>query len=130
MASEDLLDLDDKRRLELGLSLREKMIQDLTKNGALPENPKDRYFLIKIMETMDVTILGKAKLKSDDNGQRLQESIAKSLSEILTKTTATVPNSQRETPVMSNDYVVADAVPGETDQGSQSLSYETFVKPT
>jgi hypothetical protein len=79
---------------------------------------------------MDVTILGKAKLKSDDNGQRLQESIAKSLSEILTKTTARVPDSQRETPVISNDHVVSDIVPGETDQGSQSLSYETFVKPT
>lgn len=129
MASEDLMDLDDKRRLELGLSLREQMIRDLTKEGALPSNPKDRYFLIKIMETMDVTILSKAKLKSDDNGQRLQESIAKSLSEIITKTTASVPNSQRETPTVSSDYKVTDMVPGETDQNGSELSYETFVKP-
>jgi hypothetical protein len=130
MASEDLLDIDDKRRLELGLSLRETMIRNLTKEGALPSNPKDRYFLLKVMETMDTTILSKAKLKSDDNGQRLQESIAKSLSEILTKTSIAVPNSQRETPFVSHDYKVNDMVPGETDQGTSTLNYETFTKPT
>lgn len=129
MASEDPLSEDDKRRLELGLSLREKMILTLTEKGAIPENPKDRYFLLKVMETMDTTILTKAKIKSDDAGQRVQESIAKSLSEILIKTSTTVPNSQREAPVVDNEYKVTDLVPGETDAKSSDLSYETFTRP-
>jgi len=129
MASEDVLDPDDKRRLELGLSLREDMIRELTKKGAMPENPKDRYFLLKIMETMDATILGKAKIKTDDNGQKTQEAVAKSLSEILIRTTARLPDSQREAPVIDQKHQVTDKVLGETDQDSSNLDYETFTKP-
>jgi hypothetical protein len=129
MATEDALDIDDKRRLELGLSLREDMIRELTKKGSLPENPKDRYFLLKIMETMDTTILGKAKIKTDDNGQKTQEAVAKSLSEILIRTTARLPDSQRETPVVSSDHQVTNKVLGETDQGSSTLDYESFTRP-
>jgi hypothetical protein len=128
MASEDLLDIDDKRRLELGLSLREQMIRELTAKGALPENPKDRYFLIKIMETMDLTILSKAKVKSDDSGQRAQESIAKSISELLTRSHAVVPGSQRHAPEIPADIKVSNPVFGETDQGVAALSYNTFNK--
>jgi hypothetical protein len=128
MASEDLLDIDDKRRLELGLSLREQMIRELTAKGAIPENPKDRYFLLKVMETMDVTILSKAKVKSDDSGQRAQESIAKSISELLTRSPALLPGSQRHAPEISTDIKVDNLVPGETDQGVAVLSYSTFLK--
>jgi DNA primase catalytic subunit len=119
--AEDIFELEDKRRLELGLKVRENIIIELTKNNNLPTDTSSREFLLRAIEGMDETILKKVKIKSEDKLQEAQNQVANNIAELLKK----VSNSKQQkativNPYLDDDIVVTDPVEGETYIGVDS----------
>ncbi len=124
--AEDIFDLEDKRRLELGLVIRERIAVELTKDGKLPADTSSREFLLRAIEGMDGVILKKAKIKTEDKLQEAQGQISNNIAELLrrvsnVKADATVLDK----PFLDNDIQVDNTVPGETIIGVNSEIVKT-----
>ena len=124
----DLMDLDDKRRLELTLSTRENIIKKMMPNGGLPGNAEDRDFLMKAMDGLDRTILAKTRLKVDDQAAKSQADISALVGNVLAridvnKMAVPIPGTRQS---LAMDIKV-ETVPGETDLGTHPFDTEVFM---
>ena len=127
--AEDMFDLDDRRRLELGLNIRERIAVELTKDGKLPMDTSSREFLLRAIEGMDGVILKKAKIKTEDKLQEAQAHAANNIAELLRRVSAKSANSEAlEKPFLDNSVTVDDVVVGETHIGvySETVKAEFF----
>lgn len=119
--ADDLFDLEDRRRIELGLSVRERIVTELTKNNQLPTTTSDKEFLLRAIEGMDDTIMKKAKIKSEDKLQEAQNQVANNVAELLKR--VQVNRSITGTPTntsLDKSIVVENPVEGETHIGVNS----------
>lgn len=128
MAEPDILDLEDKARLEFTLNTRKALIDKLIgKTCEVPENSADKALLVSALDGIDRTVLAKTKIKSDERSAKGQQQTAQMISELLLRVHHTTSGPRVE-PLAENDYKLDDLVAGETDIGEQALNYETFSK--
>lgn len=119
--SEDIFDLEDRRRIELGLSVRERIITELTKDNQLPTSTSDKEFLLRAIEGMDDTIMKRIKIKSEDKLQEAQNQMANNVAELLKRVQVNKSGEPTtKTPILSVDIKVEDVVEGETHIGVNS----------
>lgn len=119
--SEDIFDLEDRRRIELGLSVRERIITELTKGNQLPTSTSDKEFLLRAIEGMDDTIMKRIKIKSEDKLQEAQNQMANNVAELLKRVQVNKSGEPTtKTPVLGADIKVEDVVEGETHIGVNS----------
>lgn len=124
--SEDLLNEQDKLRLEKTQSVRERFIDMLVKEG-VPEDKEDKIFLAKLLDGSDKAILNKSKIISEDNTNKSGQESAILIAEILSKHIVEAPAARTDVPEMSSDIQVDDLVTGELDQGVSDLNYDKFM---
>lgn len=129
MALNDIMDLEDQRRLNLTLTIRERIITGLTSSGEMPKGIEDRDFLMKALDGMDRTVLSKTKLKSDDKVANDQQANAKLIAEMLKKAVVknSIPNKDRNLK-LDDTIQVSDPIPGETAIGVFPGDYDEFMK--
>lgn len=127
--STDLLDLDDKRRLELTLQTREKIIQTLVAKGPVPGDRDDRDLLMKAMDSMDRTVLTKAKIKSDDSAAQSQAASSKLVAQLLLQRSQAQQGKRTEPVVLDNAYDINDVVDGEMLIGVQAIKSNEITRP-
>lgn len=126
--SNDLMDLEDKRRLELTLATREKIITSVMKDG-IPGDTSSRDFLIQALDGLDRTLLAKTKIKSDNENNKSQQETTKIIAEALRRSSGkSMIDITPINPVLDNSIVVDDLVPGEKDIGAPLLSYDDIMK--
>lgn len=126
--SEAILTLEDQARLNLTHRIRENIITSLTENG-LPEDDKDRKFLLAAMDGLDHSILTKAKVKAQDKSNNNQAKATSLVAELLYRISANNTGTPVDRTIeLTTEYQVTDPVPGETDQGVQHLTYDEFFK--
>lgn len=119
--SEDIFDLEDRRRIELGLSVRERIITELTKDNQLPTSTSDKEFLLRAIEGMDDTIMKRIKIKSEDKLQEAQNQMANNVAELLKRVQVNKSGEPTaKTPILGADIKVEDVVEGETHIGVNS----------
>jgi hypothetical protein len=124
--SNELLDLEDKARLEFTIRTRETIIRTLLKDG-IPNHTGDKVLLAQALDGIDRTILAKTKIKADDKAAQTQQNTVKLISDILSR--VTVNNSgKRVEPLETINYEILDRVDGETQEGIERLNYETFMR--
>jgi len=127
----DVFSMEDQRRLELGLSIRERIMVELTKDGKLPNDESSREFLLRAIEGVDTTILKRSKIRSEDKLQEAQNQISSNIAELLRRVTVS-KNSQGtiENTTIDNNIKVDNPVPGETEIGisSQRIKEEVLSK--
>ena len=126
MASMDLLDVEDKARLELTLRTREMIINQMVKDNKLPESEEDRNFLMKALDGMDRTVLTKTKIKVDDSAAKGQMQTAKIISDVLLRINANNTNARRTEPVIL-DAPTPILVEGEEHIGVQTFRYSEIM---
>lgn len=129
MSANELMDLADKQRLELTLRTREGIIRHLTQKGCLPDAPEDRDILLKTMDSMDRTVLTKAKIKSDDSANQSQAASAKLVAQVLMQTALAQRGTRVDPVTLDNDIQVVDMVEGETHIGVQTFKYDEIARP-
>lgn len=131
MAATESFDLDDERRLNLTQSTRENIVSQIMKDGKIPEDKEDRQFLMAALDGLDRTTLGKARIKTDSQANKNNQETAGLVAQLLSKV---VPGAiqktqqvvQRNAPVLDGQYEIL-TVSGETDIGSEELTYDTFM---
>jgi hypothetical protein len=125
----NVFDLDDSARLNKTLKIRETIMDDLMSNG-VPTDKEDRSFLISMMDSIDRTVLGKARIKSDEQANKSQQEATDIVAKVLSSLSGVNSPSNKRTqmPVLLESDYKLDLVPGETDIGMQSLDLDTFQK--
>lgn len=123
--SDDTLDLEDLKRINLTQAVRENIITQLTKNNKIPDENSDRTFLIAALDGMDRCVYSKAKIKSQDKLNNDQSHTLTMLSQLLYKINSNPP-TQPSFRKLDTVYKVDDLMPGETDQGIQHLDSDDF----
>lgn len=127
MADIEILDPEDKGRLEYTLGVRKTIIGKLIGDGEIPGNTADKILLVAALDGMDRTVLARTKIKSDERTAQGQQQSAKMVAELLLSVNNKTSGPRVE-PLAEVDYIVDDLVKGETDIGDQTLNYETFLK--
>ena len=128
MSENKLLDMEDERRLQFTLTLRENMIKELVKDG-LPKSEEELSTLTSLLDGMDRTVLGKARVKASEKANENNEQIAGMVASLLAK----VPfNGEAvetiEPPSLPEDVQPENVVPGETSIGVEDIGYDEFMK--
>lgn len=130
--NDDILSLEDKRKLNLTASIRENIISVTTQKG-IPQDKDTQNFLIKALDGLDTNTLSQAKLRVDKNNKDQNELISAMVSEFLMRSTNRVITSEekRESPPeLDSSFVIDDLVPGEKDMGSVDITLEELEKNT
>lgn len=128
MSNNDIMDLEDKARLELTLRVRENAIRELTKTGKLPEDKMDRAFLVQMLDGMDRTVLTRTKIKTDDQAAKSQADSAKLIADALLRV-ETRRATGRVIPVETIELPAIEVVEGETSIGVQTFKYDEIMGP-
>lgn len=124
----ELLSLDAQRRLNFTQSTREKIARDLLKDDKLPESDEDRNLLLKVLDGMDRTDLSVAKLKVDDKSATGMQNIHDMVAHVLLNSTRTVRHDVHVIPELPMELAIIDMVPGETELGVQTFTYEDMIR--
>jgi len=124
----DVNELEDKRRLNLTLNIRENLISGLLVGGKLPEDKSSRETLVKLLDGMDRTVLAKTKIKSDEKIANDQKQAAALISEVLYKVEANRSSTRTNVPELPEEIIINDIVPGEASLKIESFNYEDIVK--
>lgn len=130
MENNSSIDQEDQIRLNKTLSIRENIIDSLVKDG-FPSDKDDRSFLLSNLDGVERLVINRARIKSDDKSNQTQQHTAATIAGLLTKISVFNRNlpapdvADIELPAEFSDIILN---PGETDQGTQSLNYETFIK--
>ena len=128
MSDIEILDPEDKGRLEFTLATRKTIIDKLLgKDFNIPESSADKALLISALDGLDRTVLAKTKIKSDERSAKGQQQNAQLVAELLLRVRHDRVGTRTE-PLAEVDYELNDLVPGETDVGEQNLNFETFSK--
>ena len=129
--NDEILSLDDKRKLNLTASIRETIISELTKDGKIPDDKDGQSFLIKALDGLDNNTLKQARLKVDKGKNDSAEATVNIVTEFLLRFND-APISQKSTTnnitELDSSFVLTDKVPGETDIGTKDLTIEEIKK--
>ena len=75
--------IDDIRLLEKTISIRERMIDNITKQENLPTKPREVDSFTNLLESVDRSIFAKAKIKIDDSNSRVNEETKEIMKDLL-----------------------------------------------
>ncbi len=128
--NDELLSLEDKRKLNLTASVRENIIVTLTKDGKIPQDKDSQTLLIKALDGLDNNTLNQAKLKVDKEKNDSNQGISDTITNFLLRyhgepVKSEEINTQFE---LDNSHTLNDIVPGETDIGTMNLTIEEINK--
>ncbi len=124
-----VLDENEERILAKTLSIREAIIDSLTDNGLIPAvvGEENRKFLIDNLNGLEKVVLTKAKIKSDDIGNKNLAEIQLAMAEVIKKSKLRRERTMRETPIELPEHISIEPVDGEMVIGDDGLNYKDFV---
>lgn len=130
--AETLFNHEDVARLDRSQNVRMMIIDQMTKDGKLPEDRSDRAFLLEALNGMDRTTLSRAKLKVESDSAQNAAATVQIVGEILSRVASGKVDfiegeSRREIPALPTDIVVENPVEGEMMIGVETLTYDSFV---
>ena len=123
--SDIISDQEDARLLKKIQSAREGIIDQLLQNGKVPASKEDREFLNQTLNATATTILGKAKIKSDQTAAQSQAATAKAIAEALRRFKPGSAQGEPELPELSMDGFKTN--PGETEIGAIPVTYKEVM---
>jgi len=116
--------------LEKTISVRSRIVDELTKDGQVPYKSGDIRVLNEVMNSLDVSVNNSAntRLKSEDtkNNAQLHEMVAAMLNQIDVNSDNKAVNDVVEVELL-DEYIPDDTVPGEMDINPETLDTSMFV---
>lgn len=117
---------DDSRLLEKTIKVREKMIDALSE-FAMPKKPSDVMAMVSVIESLDKTIMAKAKLKLDDSSNKTAEETQAMMRDLLINLHR--DTGKTNTGLINNtlpDSVDYEVKPGEMKKDIDEVSIKDF----
>lgn len=113
--------------------LRMRLIDDMTANGKMPGDNKDRITLLAALNDMDRAALGSKKIKSDQGIADMQAQAAQLLATMFNdpnvkKIGVVVEGAVREIPTIDDLDINVEVKPGELDINPTQENYDSFTK--
>ncbi len=116
---------EEMRILNKTLSIREKIVDELTKDG-VPVNSRDIRVLNEVLNAMDANVLGRVdrrlKKQEDDNNNNVTAMVKELLINLSKKEPVDVSNEYKQIEV--SDEIPIEVVPGEDKIGYEEISLE------
>lgn len=125
-----IFDQTDQDNLNFTLHTRRRIANEMLEGGKIPKDQEDRKFLLAALDGLDRTTLSRARIKADDSANQSQQHTIGIIAELLSKVNAhAVSGGVRLTgaPVLETVYQITDAVSGETEIGTQTMTYDAFI---
>ena len=125
-SSFDSEDIDILKRTQV---IRNSLVTKLMRSGQVPDDINQQRMLLDVVNSMDKSTLQKAKVKAEDKSNENKEAKAKAVAQFLLE----ARKRQQTLPVVESAELpqsvpAPELVPGETDIGTQDLTYDTFFK--
>ncbi len=125
------IDENARRLLDFTVGTRERIITELMPEGKFPIDNDDRKVILSALDGIDRTVLGAARVKAEEKANETQQQQTELVAELLQQ--FSVKSLMSETPVrrqevltLEGEFSVEDGVSGETDIGTQHLTYDEF----
>lgn len=128
MSDTSSITIEDQGRLEFTLNTRRRIADTMLKNG-IPEDKEDRQLLMSALDGMDRTVLGRARIKSEDSANQSNQQTANMVAMLLTRITPRNIsfNGERQTvPTLDESIQLDSVVEGETEIKPKQITYDTF----
>ncbi len=128
MSNDTSINSADEESLQFTQSIRNRLIKEMTKEG-IPQDKDSRYLLISALDSMDGSILKKAKIVSEDKKNKANSAIAQNIAQVLLQN-----RKQRQqlpvldVPELPSSIQAPQLVPGETDIGIHDIDFKTFME--
>jgi hypothetical protein len=130
--TQEVPDLDTKEVdsvLEYTQAKRKFIIEAMTKNNTMPEDPKEQNVLLKALADMDKTVSTRKRLVIEEQSAASAEeqaSASAALLQAMRHRMFEAPNPvPRQAPELTDAAI--DLVPGETEIGVANLTYDSFI---
>lgn len=125
-SSFDNEDIDILKRTQV---IRNSLVTKLMRSGQVPDDINQQRMLLDVVNSMDKSTLQKAKVKAEDKSNENKEAKAKAVAQFLLE----ARKRQQTLPVVESAELpqsvpAPELVPGETDIGTQDLTYDAFFK--
>lgn len=127
MAFEQYVDTVDQVLISRTQTIRSQILDELMKDGKVPETKDDRALLLETMKDIDKSIYTKARVKLADKAGEDSKDVAKILAEALSRHTAGTTGVRKAMPQLGSDVTVTDMVDGEDLIGVQNVDYDQFM---
>jgi len=113
-------------------SKRRAIVEEITKEGAIPKDRSEATLLIQALDGMDRSALTQKRIKADEKASDAMAGSAAIVAKLLnsigsTRPADTVDVVARETPTLGDDIPDPVLVPGETTINPPQLDYDTFM---
>lgn len=124
----ELFSLDDQARLNRTQYVRDELISKMTETG-MPKDNEDRELLLKVLDSSDKAIFGKARAKANQQTANAQKDVTSMMAQVLSRIdVGKVGIANRDTPItLDSNFIADNVVEGETAIGVQNLTYDEFM---
>lgn len=113
---------------------RKKIVEDIIKDGKLPDDPKMIAIALHALDGIDRSALSRKKIKTDEKTGAGLANAAATIANLLQQVNASNfknPDGVRTSaPTLGADVPAPTLVPGETEIGTFPVSTATFTDPT
>lgn len=121
-------ELEDARRLNYTLQTREYLIKEILKKQPVDVESSDKSMLISLLDGMDRTVLTRKRIAVDSKQGDAQAQAAVLMAKILTNLSPKeMLRGDGTIPVLADIIDVPTLVSGETDIGTQNLTFDDFM---
>lgn len=118
---------EDMRRLEKTITIRERLI-DLFKQNEVVNDPKALFGFINLMDSLDKTVINRAKVKIEEDNNKNVAGIQESMAAMLLGIHSNMNKKARatDTELIIPDSISSDAVEGQAIIGLDERTFEEF----
>ena len=117
---------EEQRLINKSLQVREQLVDKLLEKG-IPADTEDRELLLKALDSSDKTILGKARLKLDEQANKNQAQMQDLVAAVLLKAN-NKPKLPAVNPELPATIERTNKVEGDTTIGVVEDNYSDFMK--
>jgi polyhydroxyalkanoate synthesis regulator phasin len=119
-------EMEDQRLLAKTISIREKIVDEMLKDGT-PTTKENREFFLRTMEGLEHTVLTKSKIKVDEQNSQNQSKTQEMVANLLLRLSTIPSDTRNDTPSLPSSVTLTDMVPGEISTDGNKTTYDEFV---
>lgn len=121
-------DAEETRLLNKTVSLRERILNEMTEKH-IPEDKDDRKFFLGIIDGLDRTILGKKRIKVEEDLGKSSQALQNAVAEVMLNAARNRSSGKirATTPALPPEVTLGEMVEGETAIDPVRETYDDFI---